>query len=149
MDISLRVPAKRAFCENVRTRPGPAFQCRRYNFFRMTHTIHSCGIDPVDAELERAVYRYNGRFVVLFAPAEFPAGASDSPGAKAIGVIYRSELPNRLVFMSDEISLSCFRFSSVETVVHRDGPLSLNSPLPGGRPSDCSMPGDRLPVTLR
>jgi hypothetical protein len=41
------------------------------------------GVDPVDAELERAVDRLDRLLVILRAPAELPATAADRPGAEA------------------------------------------------------------------
>src|SRR5437660_6981132 len=85
MDISLLVPAKPAFCKDVRPRSRPALKCRSYNFLGVPHPIHGGGINPTHPELKRAVYGRNRRFIVLVAPAKFPARAPDSPGAEANG----------------------------------------------------------------
>src|ERR1700757_1952532 len=85
MDISLPVPAKSALCKYVRLRSRPGLKCRSYNFLGVTHAIHGCGIDPVHTELKRTMDCCNRRFIVLFAPAELPARATDGPSAEADG----------------------------------------------------------------
>ena len=99
MDISLFVPAQTAFSENVRPRSRPGFQCKRDHFLGMAHSVNGGRIDPVNAKLECSMDRADRCFVVLIAPAKFPARAADGPCAKANGVMARSELPSRFVFI--------------------------------------------------
>jgi hypothetical protein len=49
----------------------------------MAHSVHGCGVDPVNAKLERAMNRSDRLSVVLFAPTKFPTGSTNSPRAKA------------------------------------------------------------------
>jgi hypothetical protein len=48
-------------------------------------SVHGRGIDPVDAEIERAMDGGDGVVVVLGAPAILPVAAADGPRAKADG----------------------------------------------------------------
>src|SRR4029450_12855601 len=80
MHISLFVPEKTAFGEKVRPWSRPSFDRGGYNFFGVTYTVYSRGIDPVDTQFQCPMDRCNGSFVALFPPAEFPAGTADSPG---------------------------------------------------------------------
>src|SRR5207302_10896033 len=83
MHISLFVPAQTAFRENVWPRSGPGSQCKTDDFLGVTHSINSGRVDPVNAKLERAMNRGDGRLVILLAPTKLPTRSTDSPGAKA------------------------------------------------------------------
>ena len=61
------------------------FERARDDFFRMAEAVDGCGVDPVDAKVERAMDRGDGFVVVLGAPGEFPVAAADGPCAKADG----------------------------------------------------------------
>src|ERR1700731_894603 len=83
MDVTLFVPTQPTLREHVRTLAGPSTQCRRNDFLRVPHSVNGCGVDPVHAQLERAMNRADRLFVVLLAPTEFPTGSTDRPRAKA------------------------------------------------------------------
>ena len=83
MDIPLFVPAQTALGENVRTRTGPIAQRGCHDFLRMAHSVNGRSVDPVNAQLERAMNRGDGSFVILFAPTKLPTRSTDSPRAKA------------------------------------------------------------------
>ena len=52
---------------------------------RVAEAVGGGGVDPVDAELERAVDRGDRVVVLLWSPAELPPAAPDRPGAEADG----------------------------------------------------------------
>src|SRR6266480_7086199 len=134
MDISLLVPAKPALCKNVRPRSRPSIESRSYNFLRMTHSIHGGGINPTHPELKRAVYCRNGRFVVLVAPAKFPARAADGPGAEANGCdgqIVVNEAVRFHVRLGDRFRFRAVCSHRLKSWFHGDRMLSFNSPLAG------------------
>src|SRR6266550_4535822 len=83
MDIPLFVPAQTALGENVRTRTGPVAERGRHDFLGMAHSVNRRSVDPVNAQLERAMNRGDRSFVILFAPTKLPARSTDSPRAKA------------------------------------------------------------------
>src|ERR1700719_2169559 len=83
MNISLFVPAQTAFGENVGAWARPGAQRKRYDFLGMAHSVNGRGVDPVNAQFERAMNRGNRLLVVLLAPTEFPTRAADGPCAKA------------------------------------------------------------------
>src|SRR5713101_2825698 len=68
-------------------RPGPssseAFVRAPDDQLRTAEAVGGGGVDPVDAQLERAVDRLDRVLVVLRTPAELPAATSDRPGAEA------------------------------------------------------------------
>ena len=82
-DAAFRVPAHGALGEHVGPRALPFFQCPGDDFFRVADAVDGGGVDPVDAEFERAVNGGDGVGVVLGAPAKVVAGAADGPGAEA------------------------------------------------------------------
>src|ERR1700716_555097 len=82
MNVSLLVPTKSAFGENVGPRSGPGPQRKGDDFLGVTHSVNGGGVDPVDPKLERTMNRGDRRFVVLLAPTKFPAGAAYGPGAE-------------------------------------------------------------------
>src|SRR2546430_10956767 len=132
MDISLLVPAKPAFCKNVRPRSRPGLKCRSYNFLRVPHPIHSGGINPTPPELKRAVYSRNRRFIVLVAPAKFPARAADGPCAEADGCDRQIGVTEALRFHAradDRFRFRVFCSHRLKRGFHRDRMLSFNSPL--------------------
>src|SRR5258708_17353698 len=49
----------------------------------MTGAVDRGGVDPVDAQFERATDRGDGIRIVLRTPGKFPARAANSPSAKA------------------------------------------------------------------
>src|SRR5438552_15784210 len=134
MDISLLVPAKPAFCKNVRPRSRPSLESRSYNFLGMIHSIHGRGVDPVNAQLKSAVYCRNGRFVVVVAPAKFPARAADGPGAEANGCDGQIGVTEALRFhvrLGDRFRFRAVCSHRLKSWFHGDRMLSFNSPLAG------------------
>src|SRR4029077_12292059 len=85
MNVSLFVPPQTAFGKNVRPRSRPGPQRKSDDFLGVPHAINGRSVDPVNAQLERAMNRGDRRFVVLLAPTKFPARSANSPGAKADG----------------------------------------------------------------
>jgi hypothetical protein len=83
--LALLIPFEPAFGENVRPASRPAFQRLRDNLLRMAQAIYCGGINPVYAQLERAMDRRYRFVVILFSPAELPTGAANCPGAEAYG----------------------------------------------------------------
>src|SRR6266404_8542985 len=124
MNVSLFVPAQATLGKNVRPWAGPGAERERHYFLGVTHAVNSSRVDPVHAKLERAMNRGDRRFVVLFAPAKFPAGPADSPGAKADWADGQVGVTEWLRFHVVQLGVAC------------------------GKPSDCSVSGDRLPVTF-
>jgi hypothetical protein len=51
----------------------------------VAHSINGGRVDPVNAKVERAMDRRDGRLVILLAPTKFPTRSADSPGAEADG----------------------------------------------------------------
>src|SRR5882757_6887358 len=82
MDVTLFVPTQSTLGENVWTRSRPSTQRHRHDFLRVPHSVNGCGVDPVHAQLERAMNRVDRLFVVLLAPTEFPARATNRPGSE-------------------------------------------------------------------
>src|SRR4029077_16611947 len=83
MDISLFVPTQTALGENVRALARPIAQRGRHDFLGMAHSVNGRSVDPVNAQLERAMNRGDRSFVILFAPTKLPARSANGPGAKA------------------------------------------------------------------
>src|SRR5258708_21494462 len=83
MNVALFVPAQTALGENVRTWARPGAKRRRHHFLGMAHSVNSSRVDPVNAKLEPAMNRGDGRLVVLLAPTKLPTRSTDCPGAKA------------------------------------------------------------------
>jgi len=54
-------------------------------FLRVAHPVHGGGVDPIDAQLQRAMNRGDRGFIVLFASAKFPTCPTDCPGSEADG----------------------------------------------------------------
>ena len=46
--------------------------------------VHGGGVDPIDAQLQRAMNRGDRGFIVLFASAKFPTCPTDCPGCEAV-----------------------------------------------------------------
>ena len=127
MDISLFIPAKAAFRENVRPGSRPGFQRNGDNFLGVAHAVNGGGIDPVNAQLKSPMYCRNGRFVVLVSPAKFPARAANGPGAEADGCEGQIGITEALRF---HVRLNlAFVFSVLigSNRVHRDRMSSINS----------------------
>ena len=82
-DTTFGIPAHGALGENVGARTLPLLQRAGDDFFRVADTVDGGGVDPVDAEFERAVNGGDGVGVFLGAPAEIVAGAANGPGAEA------------------------------------------------------------------
>src|ERR1700724_3059443 len=82
MDVTLFVPTQPTLREHVGTLAGPSTQRHRHDFLRVPHSVNGCGVDPVNAQLERAMNRGDRLFVVLLAPTEFPTRAADRPGSE-------------------------------------------------------------------
>src|SRR6266436_612507 len=79
---SLFVPDQNAFGEDVGARAAPFLQRASNDLFGVAQAVDGGGVDPVDAQLQRAMNRGDGIGVVLRAPSKFPAAAAESPGAK-------------------------------------------------------------------
>ena len=75
------LPDQSAFCCQEHGIPFP-FECFSHYFFGMAEAVHSCGVDPVDAEIERPLNCQSGFLIVRVAPSPLP-GAADCPCAKA------------------------------------------------------------------
>jgi hypothetical protein len=52
------------------------------DLFGVAQTVDGCGVDPFDAEIERAVNGADGVCVILRAPGILPVASADSPSAK-------------------------------------------------------------------
>src|SRR6266550_8868364 len=85
MRLTLRIPSQPALREYIRPRSRPARKRLRDNFLRVTQTVDCRGVDPVDAQLERAVDCSDGIIVVLISPCELPSRAANRPGSKSHG----------------------------------------------------------------
>ena len=85
VNLPMFIPTQSAFGENIRPLARPRFQRPGDNFLRVAHAVNRGGINPVDAQFERAMDGGDGRFVVLLAPGEFPACTADGPCAEAHG----------------------------------------------------------------
>src|SRR5439155_9138539 len=85
MDFPLSIPTQTTFGEDVRTRTLPDRQRTGHNFFRVAGAIDRRSINPVDSQFQCAMNRRDGRVVILCAPGELPAGATDGPGPEAHG----------------------------------------------------------------
>src|SRR5438552_13244271 len=82
-DFAFLVPAQNAFRKNVGARTAPFLQRASDDFLGVAQAVNGGGVDPVDAELQRAVNCGDGIGVVLRTPGKFPATATESPSAKA------------------------------------------------------------------
>src|SRR5580693_7953337 len=51
----------------------------------MAQPIHGGGVDPVDTQFQRAMNRRDGVGIVLRAPGEFPARATEGPCSETHG----------------------------------------------------------------
>src|SRR5437867_1181431 len=85
MSLTLCVPPESAFGEYIGPRPRPCRERPGDDLFRVTQAIDRRGIDPVHAQLQRAVNGGDGVVVVLFSPGELPSCAANRPGAVADG----------------------------------------------------------------
>jgi hypothetical protein len=56
-DLAFLVPDHPAFGENIRTLSSPIAQRFRDNFFGMAKPVDGCGVDPVNAKLQRLMNR--------------------------------------------------------------------------------------------
>src|SRR5260370_3208692 len=79
--FSLVVPSQDALGENIGTRAAPFLQRARDDLFGVTQAVDGGSVDPVDAQLQRAMNRGNGIGVVLRAPRKFPATSTEGPSA--------------------------------------------------------------------
>ena len=78
------VPEPRALGEDVGlVRRG--FDRAAYHLFRVAQSVDGRGVDPVDAQIERAMNGGDGVVVVLRTPGVLPVAAADGPGAEADG----------------------------------------------------------------
>src|SRR5271169_6857664 len=103
MSLALGVPAEAAFGENVGSRSLPNRQSFRDDLFGMTEAVDGGGVDPVDAQLQRAVDGGDGIIIVLFSPAELPSCAADGPGAVSDGCNMHVRI-SKLFRFHDQIS---------------------------------------------
>src|SRR5260370_21071374 len=84
-DFPLVVAAQDALGENKRPRAAPYLQRARDDLFGTTQAVEGGSVDPVDAQLQRAMNGGNRIGVVLRAPGKFPATSTEGPGAEADG----------------------------------------------------------------
>src|SRR5260370_2983981 len=112
MDISLFVPAQTALSENVGALARPVTQRGRHDFLGMAHSVNGRSVDPVNAQLERAMNRGDRSVVILFAPTKLPARSADTPGAKADRCDEQVGITELLLF---HIILLEFRFHVLST----------------------------------
>ncbi len=84
-DAAVLVPAHGALGEDVRAPPFPFAESACHYFLGVADAVDGRGVDPVDAELERAVNCADRIIIVLRAPSEVPARAADGPGSVAYG----------------------------------------------------------------
>src|SRR5262249_21290273 len=81
-DLPAAAVHARCLGEHVRSRLD-ALERAPHDLPGVRGPVSGGGVDPVDAELQRAVDRRDRLVVVLSAPAELPAGAADRPGPEA------------------------------------------------------------------
>ena len=82
MHLTLIIPHQRTFGEHVRPLVNTV-QRSCYHFFGMAEAIHSGGINPVHAEIERTMNCADRVIIVLRTPGERPIAAADRPGTEA------------------------------------------------------------------
>src|SRR5258707_742289 len=92
-NFSLVIPDQNTLRENVRARAAPFFQGASDDFFGVAQTVHSGSVNPVDAQLQRAMNGGDGIGVVLRAPGKFPPRTTESPGAKTYGRNFEIGVP--------------------------------------------------------
>src|SRR2546423_8071014 len=78
VNVALFVPPQTTFGENVWPTSRPRFQRGSDDFLGVAHSINGCRVDPVNAKVERAMDRRDGRLVILLAPTKFPTRSADS-----------------------------------------------------------------------
>src|SRR5216684_7304360 len=83
--LTFETPAQAALGKDVRPRTVPVLQCAADDLLGVSESVDGGGVDPVNAEFERAVNGGNGVVVVLRSPSELPARAADGPGSVAYG----------------------------------------------------------------
>jgi hypothetical protein len=64
----------------------------------VTQPIDSCGVNPVHAQVKRAVNRGDGIVVILFSPGKLPARASEGPGPETHGRDEQIRIPKLVLF---------------------------------------------------
>src|SRR6266404_6606803 len=79
MSLTLCIPTEATFGKYVWLWPWPARQRPSHNLLRVTQAVHRRGVDPVHAQLKRAMDCSYGIIVVLFAPGELPSRAPNGP----------------------------------------------------------------------
>ena len=72
-DFRFFVPDQNTLGKYVWAQAAPLLQRAGYDFFRVTQAVDGGGIDPVDAQLQRAMNRSDGIRIILRAPGKFPA----------------------------------------------------------------------------
>jgi len=82
-NFSFLVPAQDALRKNVGARAAPFLQRASDDFLGVAQAVNGGSVDPVDAQLQRAVNRGDGIGVVLRTPGKFPTATTESPGAKS------------------------------------------------------------------
>jgi hypothetical protein len=77
-DFTAVIPNHAALREN-KWLPGDALERPRDDFLRMAQSINGGCIDPIDPRIKCLAKGEDGVAVILAAPAEFPAGATNGP----------------------------------------------------------------------
>src|SRR5207237_2012050 len=78
-DLALLVPDHAAFGEDVGATTHP-FEGAGDHLLGVAESVDGCGVNPVDAVVQRFPDRGHRVVVVLAAPGELPARAADGPG---------------------------------------------------------------------
>ncbi len=82
--ITVLVPDQRTLRKHVGFL-SDAFQRLGHQLLGVAQPVDGGGVDPVDAQLQRALYCSHGFFVVLGSPGGAPSAAADGPTAEADG----------------------------------------------------------------
>ncbi len=72
-DFRFFVPDHHTLGKYVGARAAPFLESARDDLFRVTQAVDGGGVDPVDAQFQRAMNRGDGIRIILRAPGEFPA----------------------------------------------------------------------------
>ena len=73
LHLPLCIPVQATLGEDVRSGAAPVLQSTANHFLGVSQTVDGGGVDPVDAEFERAVNGGDRFVVVLRSPGELPA----------------------------------------------------------------------------
>src|SRR6266478_3069464 len=81
--FAILIPAKSAFCKNVRPLPFPLFQGLRHNLFGVPRAINRGGVNPIHSQLKSPHDRRDRVRILLAAPRELPSATTNGPRAKS------------------------------------------------------------------